>query len=59
MKPIDVTSPSGVRQELILEEEDGSTFIEIRDWEEGGTLFEFVFAGTVEEFKVKLAEATE
>lgn len=53
---IDVESPSGVRQEIHLEEEDGVTVIEIRDWEEGGAIAEVTFDGTLQEFKDKVAQ---
>lgn len=55
MSYIEVASPEGTRQELTFEEEDGALFVELRDWETGETHVELTLAGTLSDFKAKVA----
>lgn len=51
---IEVARPSGERLDLLLEEEDGRLFVEVRDWDSGETEFEFEFEGTLNDFRAKI-----
>ena len=51
---IEVARPSGERLDLLLEEEDGRLFVEVRDWDSGEPEFVFEFEGTLNDFRAKI-----
>lgn len=51
---IEVARPNGERLDLLLEEEDGRLFIEVRDWDSGETELAFEFEGTLNDFSAKI-----
>lgn len=53
---IGVEGLKGERLEIGIDEEaDGTTSIEIRDWEEGGVIAEVTYGASLQEFKDEVA----
>jgi hypothetical protein len=48
------TTMGGKRMELALEEEDGSVFIEVRDWDTGKVAISLDFDGSMDDLRAKI-----
>lgn len=54
-KVISINATDGTKLEMTFEEEDGATFIEVKDWDTGDVVVAVEYGGDLGEFKRAVA----